>query len=47
MYKIYTIENHRAEILTFNGADELKKAVDCQEINFLAVELVDTLEIEN
>lgn len=41
------VENHGVGTLTINGTNRLKKVVDGQEADFLAIELVDVLEIED
>ena len=47
MYRVRAVENHGAGTLTINGTDELKRVVDGQEADSLAVELVDAVEVED
>lgn len=47
MYRVYAIEDHRAETLTISGTDRLKQVVDGQKADSLTVELIDTFEIED
>lgn len=41
------VENYRARILTISGTDRYKKIVNGQEVNFLAIELVDKFEVKD
>lgn len=47
MYRVRAVEDHRAGTLTISGTDGLKRVVNGQEAESLAVELIDTLEVEN
>ncbi len=47
MYRIRAVEDHGAGTLTIIGTDGLKRVVDGQEGDSLAVELVDALEVED
>lgn len=47
MYRVRAVEDHGARTLTIGGTDRLKRVVDDQEADSLAVELVDTFEIED
>ena len=47
MYRVRAVEDHAAGTLTIRGTDRLKRVVDGQEADSLAVELVDTLEVED
>lgn len=47
MYRVRAIEDHGAGTLTISGTDGRKKIVNGQEAKFLAVEQVDTLEVED
>ncbi len=47
MYRVRVVEDHGAGTLTIYGIDRLKRVVDGQEADSLAVELVDALEVEN
>lgn len=47
MYRVRAIENHRAGTLTISGTNRIKRVVDGQEANSLAVELVNTFEVED
>lgn len=40
MYKVYTIENHKAKTHTIYNTNRHIKVVDRQKANFLAVKLV-------
>lgn len=42
-----TVKDHRAGTLTISNTDRRKRILDEQEANFLAVELVNILKIEN
>lgn len=42
MYQVCAVENHGAGTLTISGIDGLKRVVDGQKADSLAVELVDT-----
>ena len=44
---MYAVEDHGARTLTISGTDGLKRVVDRQEADSLAVELVDIFEIED
>ena len=47
MYRVRAVEDHGAGTLTISGTDGLKRVVDGQEADSLAVELVDALEVED
>ena len=47
MYRVHAVEDHEAGTLTISGTDWLKRVVDGQEADSLAVELVDALEVED
>ncbi len=47
MYGVRAVEDHEARTMTISGADGLKRVVDGQEADSLAVELVDALEVED
>ena len=47
MYRVRAVENHGAGTLTISGTDELKRVVDGQKADSLAIELVNALEVEN
>ena len=47
MYIVRTVENQVAGTLTISGTDGLKRVVDGQEADCLAVELVNALEVED
>ncbi len=47
MYRVRAVEDHGAGTLTISGTDGLKRVVDGQEADSLAVELVDTFEVED
>ncbi len=47
MYRVRVVEDHRAGTLTISGTNGLKQVVHDQEADSLAVELVDTFEVED
>lgn len=47
MYRVRAVEDHGAGTLTISGTDGLKRVVDGQEADSLAVELVDAFEVED
>lgn len=47
MYRVYAVKNYRAKTLTINSRNWLKKVVNGQEADFLMIELVDALEVED
>lgn len=47
MYRVCAVEDHRAGTLTISGTDGLRRVVDSQEADSLAVKLVDTFEVED
>lgn len=47
MYKLCEIEDYEAKTLTISGTKGLKRVVDNQKADFLAVKLVNTLEIKD
>ena len=47
MYRVRAVEDHGAGTLTISGTNELKRVVDDQEADSLAIELVDALEVED
>ncbi len=47
MYRVRAVEYHGAGTLTIIGTDGLKRVVDGQEADSLAVELVDALEVKD
>lgn len=47
MYQVCTIKDYGAGTLTISGIDGLKQMVNSQKADFLAIELVDTLKIED
>ncbi len=47
MYRVRAVEDHGAGTLTISGTDGCKRVVDGQEASSLAVELVDTTEVED
>lgn len=46
MYKICTFKDYKTKTLTINSINKLKKVVNGQEINFLAVKLMNVFEIK-
>ncbi len=46
-YRECAVEDYGAGTLTISGIDGLKRVVDSQEADSLAVELVDALEVED
>lgn len=47
MYLVRAVEDHGAGTLTISGTDGLKRVVDGQEADSLAIELVNTFEVED
>ena len=47
MYQVRAVEDHGAGTLTISSTDRLKRLVDGQEADLLAVELVDTFRVED
>lgn len=47
IYRVRVIEDNRAETLTISSINQFKRVVNSQEANFLAIELVDALEVED
>lgn len=47
IYKIYAVKNPNISILTINSINKMKRVVNNQEIDFLAIELLDVFEIKD
>ena len=47
MYRVRAVEDYGAGTLTISGTDGLKRVVDGQEADLLAIELVDTFGVED
>ena len=47
MYWVRVVKDHEAGTLTINGTDGLKQVVNSQKADLLAIELVDTFEVED
>ncbi len=47
MYRVRAVEDNGAGTLTINGTNRLKRVVDGQEADSLAVELVNALKVED
>lgn len=44
---VYVIENHRAKTLIISSIDRLKKIINSQKADLLAIKLVDIFEMED
>ncbi len=47
IYRVREVEDHGSGTLTISGTDRLKRVVDGQEADSLAVHLVDAFEVED
>lgn len=47
MYRVRVVKDYEAETLITNSTNGLKRVVDGHEANYLAVKLVDALEVED
>lgn len=47
MYQVCVVENYGAGTLTISGINQLKRIINGQETDLLAVEFVDTLKLED
>lgn len=47
IYRVCAVEDHRTWTLTISSIDGRKRIINSQKANFLAVELINILEIKN